>query len=343
MSRNQIRTFFSQLGASKAPAPLYWLGGNEVFILDEAWRAVLAKSLPDGDDSLNHERMDAARQDSDQLLLSAKTMPFFSDRRVITIDNANAIPAKSVKLWQRYMDNPTPTTVVILRAPPNPKRNRRYKPPKHLQTLMKLAGDGALQIDALSEDEVRDWLIRRRAPHWRLQLQPEAAELMLAVQGTSLSQLDAALERIDLSIGDSPDRVVDTELARELLYQGRQYSIFELSDTLMTKNLEGSLHILRSLLEDMSPQPIAMQLTRLARQLCVVGAPSSRGLSPGELASISGAPPFKINSIRRAAARWAPERLEQVLAECHLLEVSLRSSKVTPSIQLEQALFSFCR
>lgn len=337
-----VRTFFRTLQASEVPAAIYWLGGEETFLLDEALQMIVRKAFPDGGEDLGRERFDASESESTTILQAAGELPMFSARRLLVVDNAHQIPARDLKVWQAYAEDPNPSTVLVLRLPATGKSRRRDGATKVQKTLMALAGENALQLDGLSESDVRDWLAGRRARHWRLTLEPEAVELMLALQGTDLRQLDHALERIDLLLGSGSDRRVDAACVMNVLHAGRQHTVFELTDALRDRDLERAMTVLHRLLDESDPIALSFHITRLARQLRILSAPGADRLPPHELSQMAGCPGFQLDRLRRASRRWPEGRLDALLRASRRTEVELRSSRTPRALLLERLVFAFC-
>ena len=208
------------------------------------------------------EVIDGAADNADQAetrLRSAiealQTLPFFGSTKVVWLKNINFLgddqKARSstvqsaLEELSELIDNGFgPGITLLLSATDVDKRRSFYK------TLVKRA---EVQVfDRLDsgrsgwEEEALE-MVQQRARKRKLQFDEDALDLFVLLTGGDTRQIDNELEKIDTFLGK--DRVVNSELVRELVPLSRAGVIFELGNALAARDLQLSLKLVRRLLD----------------------------------------------------------------------------------------------
>ncbi|PYO36739.1 MAG: DNA polymerase III subunit delta, partial [Gemmatimonadetes bacterium] len=168
-----------------APGPVYYLHGEEDVLKEEAVRALLERAVDPAARDFNLDARAAAELDPEALRALVDTAPMLAERRAVVLRGIEQMKAKGKARDEliRYLDNPNPTTVLIL-----------------------VQGDGdaaadlasratAVQVDRLSPDRVGRWAAHH-AGRLGLTIEPEAVELLVAAVGSDLGALAQELEKL---------------------------------------------------------------------------------------------------------------------------------------------------
>src|SRR2546425_1095542 len=165
-------TLLKGLKQGAAPGPVYYLHGEEDVLKEEAVRALLERAVDPAARDFNVDARAAAELDPEALRALVDTPPMVAERRAVVLRGIEQMKAKGKARDEliRYLDNPNPTTVLIL-----------------------VQGDGdaaadlatratAVQVDRLSPDRVGRWAAHH-AGRLGLTIEPEAGELLVAAAG----------------------------------------------------------------------------------------------------------------------------------------------------------------
>jgi DNA polymerase-3 subunit delta len=97
-------------------APVYYFHGPEDVLKDEAVRTILDKALDPGLRDLNLDQRSAAQMDPDEVHALCNTLPMMAERRVVLLRDVEVWKrkTKSRSAFLRYLDRPSPQTLVIL-------------------------------------------------------------------------------------------------------------------------------------------------------------------------------------------------------------------------------------
>src|SRR6266550_6945824 len=133
-----------------APEPLYLLVGCETFLRDRAARALsdaaLAGTLLR---EFNEATFSLFTDSASEAIAAAEQLPMMSERRVLRIKHFSKLRKIDEEVLIRYLDNPSPSTVVIFVA------DDLHKGKKLSKALM----DKCLVVDfpALKDGEAKNW------------------------------------------------------------------------------------------------------------------------------------------------------------------------------------------
>lgn len=121
----------------------YLLFGEEEF-LKQSYKKRLRQAVA-GDDTMNYNYFEGKGLDVQELISLANTMPFFSDRRLIMVEDSGCFKAASDELVEALPDIPDTTCMVFVESAVD-KRNRLYKKVKELGSAVELKRQSASQL-----------------------------------------------------------------------------------------------------------------------------------------------------------------------------------------------------
>lgn len=162
----------------------------------------------------------------------------------------------------------------------------------------------------------------------------DTARALLDAVGGSLRELAAAASQLatDTTGAIEPDTV-------RRYYAGRaDVSSFQVADLVLEGRTAEALQELRWALACGASGPgvvgaLASKIRELAR---VAAAP--RGMSPADLAREIGAPPWKIDMLRRQARAWSPDGVAKALTVAAAADAAVKGGAVSAEYALERAV-----
>jgi len=232
------------------------------------------------------EQIEAGDLDPNQLASLLQNSTLFSVERMVIlrdVDDNKAI----VEALPGYLENLAETVHLVIIAAKPDKRTRWYRQSSRI---------GSVKLfDELNEPALNRWAITR-AKELGVQLQPEAARLLISRIGLNQWQVDSELAKLaayDLNI---------TKRTIELLVEpSPRDSVFDLLDTVV-KGQTGRAHEIydQLRLKDIDAHQFIGMLSWQIHNLLIVKANTKT--SPGRLASQAGLAPFVINKTRNLAS-----------------------------------------
>src|SRR5438093_376425 len=169
-----------------APDPVYYLHGDEDVLKDEAIRALVERAVDPAARDFNVDQRSAADLDSEAFHTLVNTPPLLAATRAVVIRGLGQL-RKTTKVRQelvRYLDSPSPTTLLVLvqgaGEPPDPE-------------LARIAT--SIAVEPLPPARVQRW-VAHRAGQLKLDLEPDAADLLVQTVGGDLGALRGELEKL---------------------------------------------------------------------------------------------------------------------------------------------------
>ena len=148
-SKDSTRRFMSQI-KERAFEPAYLFWGDDEWRKDAALRELLRGAVDPASKDFNLDQMRGADMDADLVSTTLGTPPMMADRRVVVIRDVSTMKKPARAALDRYLAKPSSDVVLALTVPSG------VKPEAALTNRC-----FALQIDAVSGDELTKWIVRR--------------------------------------------------------------------------------------------------------------------------------------------------------------------------------------
>lgn len=313
---------------TNAPAPLPALTlvlGPEEFLADRAVatarRAVRAVD-PDAD---VHDLEPGALQSG---MLDELTSPsLFSERRLVILRAAQDLSQPVLGEVERLLaDVPEDVCLVLVHA--GGARG------KALAETAKKAGAVVLDCSEVKKPGDKLTFINGEFRAAGRRVGQDAARALLDAVGGNLRELAGACSQLAADTTGA----IEAETVRRY-YAGRSdVTSFQVADLVLEGRTAEALQELRWALSCGAAGPgvvgaLASKLRELAK---VASAP--RGMSPADLAREIGAPPWKIDMLRRQARGWTPDGMARAITVAAAADAAVKGGAVSAEYALERAL-----
>ena len=221
-------------------APLYLLVGCETYLREAAARAItdtalagtLLREFNESSFSLLSDNVNAA-------IAVAEQIPMMSERLVVRIRDFGKLREADEEVIIRYLNKPSPSSVVIFSADDLDKRKKLTK------TL--LSACAVVDFSAVKDAEAKAWA-RTRLKELKSAADDRVLTEIVRLTGTDLQTLNSELEK--LSAAAIETRTITMQMVDELIGHSRELSNFELGDQLLAGDSRRALTTLHHLLED---------------------------------------------------------------------------------------------
>ncbi len=329
------RQFFKDIAKAKTPDPIYYVHGEESYLLDKAVEGLVKLAAPEGVNDFNFDSFHGKDLQGEQLRSTVETLPFMSSRRIVLVRDLQEMDLRQLKDMEDYFTNPAPTTCLIFHAMTAQKsvdgRNSTVK------KLKKAATVGEFKLFKLQDAER---FVEKQAHDRGMQLSEGAVAHLTQAVGTGLAELDLALTKIDLYMGASKSvRRVHEDHVKDIIAETREHTIFELTDALGAKNLEEAMHIFdRMLTAGAAPIMINQMIARHFRIIARLQDPSIRNAGRNEKAQAAGVSPYFLKDYQRQASHFSPQNVDAILEQLVDVDLALKSSKLDDRVHVEQLI-----
>ena len=309
-------------------APVYYLTGSEDVLKDELVGLILDRAVVPESRDFNLDVRQAADLNGESLHALVETPPLLTERRVVVIKNLEQWRSNA-KVWrvlERYVANPSPTTVLVL-------THGTDKPRSELEQHAVHVG-----VDPLNPARTARW-VNRRAERAGLALDGEAAQHLVRAVGGELAQLGMEIEKLAAAYGNQP---LTVEEVAQFVGVRRGETVSDWVNAILIRRIARAVAMLETVLGMSGVTGVRLLGTlgtaliglRLARTLL------DGGLSPGRVQSqvfnqIRAARPAGLGSWRTEAATWTaaakhwtePE-LEHAIRTAYEADRALKSTAI---------------
>ncbi len=185
--------------------PVYYLTGSEDVLKDELAKHIIDHAVDEGSRDFNFDVRAAGDLDGETLTALVDTPPMLAERRVVYLKYLEQW-RKNAKVWkvlERYVEQPSPTTVLILLHNDDGKPNN---------ALAKSALTVA--IEPLGAKRVKRWIVRR-ASDSGFTIEDDGATLLQQAVGDNLMTLTAELGKLGGAV--EPGATVTVEMVADLV------------------------------------------------------------------------------------------------------------------------------
>jgi DNA polymerase-3 subunit delta len=260
--------------------------------------------------------------------LATLTSPsLFGGGAVVVIRNAqNAVKDVAAEI-ARYAGAPAPDAVVILAHAGGAKG-------KALVTDLKKAGAAIVEHPKVTRIGERAQFVKAEFRRVSRQADEGAVQALLDALGSDLRELASAVDQLS---SDTEGRIDARVVSR--YYRGRaEASGFSVADHAVEGRLSEALEQLRwALATGTSPVLITSALATGVRLLGRVGA-APRNANANALAAEVGAPPWKIDVVRRQLRGWEPAGVARAIRAVAEADAAVKGESVSAGYALERAI-----
>lgn len=284
-----------------------------------------------GDPSFNREEVEGSSAPEPSLLRSMlDTLPFGSDFRLVVFRDVDRAPKPVTEQIVSYLEDPCPTTVLIMTASKLAKSTRLYK------AVAGLGEKAVLDCTPKKRWELPQQVVGMARTHGKT-IDTEAAELLVRLLGESTVMLDNELGKLAVALGDSPRITADD--VRRLVVRVAEVKPWDFLDAVCQRDPSSAMRLFAQMPSQSPVGLFSLMVTRL-RELVAAKALAARGC-PGTLAAELGLQTWQVKNHSKWAHNYAMGELIAALRSAPAAERALKSSP-DKDLVLQRWVLSFC-
>lgn len=304
----------------------YLLYGEEDY-LKRLYRDKLKQVVLDGSDEMNYSYYEGKDIDLQQIREMADTLPFFSDYRLIIVEDSGLF--KSANDLADYLPEMPDSSILVFVEKEIDKRNRLYKyvSKNGLATEMKAMGGKDMKLWVAGELQKADKKMRE-----------STVEYLLALIDNSMLHVQNELEKLIAYTGERAEITKEDVDAVACVQINGQ--IFQMMDAVASGRKEQTMKLYHDLLElRESSMSILYLLSRHFNILLQLKDVPQ--LSKGEMAKAVGVPPFAVGRYLAQAKKFSKHKLQEMIEECLETEYLFKRGRIGDQIGVELLLVKF--
>ncbi|HEY8449476.1 MAG TPA: DNA polymerase III subunit delta [Bacillota bacterium] len=312
------------------PQPLYVLQGGEGHLVTSFLRRLREVALAGGVEALNVSVYRDESVELAEVLAAARQLPMLAERRIVIVradawlGGEGKLEARDAALLEQYLEQPVPTTSLVLTVE---QLDRRLRLAKRLEQV-------AVIVDCAprSPGEVAAWL-RQAAAGAGGRITPAAAQLLVERVGTDLRRLRNELDKLLAYAGKD---AIDPSHVVALVAEAAEGRIFSLLDALFQRRSDAAQRELQRLLDGGEPPlRILAMLHRQIRQAVQIKALKERGATAEAVQKQLRLHPFVARKLFRQMDRWTLDEAVHALLDAVAAEAAVKTGRLDPEVALQ--------
>lgn len=316
IEKNEIRQF-------------YLLFGVEDY-LKRQYRDKLVKALADTEDTMNYNYFEGNNFQLQSVLDLGETLPFFSENRVLVLENSGLFKKTPEDVEKRLEQFPESTYVIFVEKEVD-KRNRLYKwIGKH---------GYASEMNTPDEKMLITW-VKGLCKAEGKQIEDAAIFYFVEHMGTDMLLLKNELEKLFCYRYDS--KIITVEQIREVCVSQASDKMFEMLDAIGGHNQDKALLLYHDLLALQEPaMRVLYMLTRHFHILMQMSVLMSEGKDNKMMAAACGIPPFSVKKYAAQAGKYSYEKLKNMVEKCQATDQGIKTGMVQDIVGVELLIVEF--
>ena len=304
----------------------YLFYGTEHFLISQEIKRIKEEN---NIDEFSYVTYDFDNSNILDILEDAKTVPLFSDKKMIVCTNSSIFQSQSKKnitdkeidLTLEYIENSNPTTILIFVSETIDNKRKATTRIKKNGIVKEFNKSNNVYQDAKNMFE-------------GYKIDSKTLDLLINRVGKNISALKQESDKLKAYKYD--EKIITTKDVLDCTEQKIEGNIFDLIDNIVYKNKNQALAIYDELLKSKeSPVKIMVMLSNYFRTLYQAKTLLSKGHSENEIATILEAKPYYINQVLKKGRNIPIEKTLEYLEKLADLDYKIKTSTVEQEMALE--------
>lgn len=348
--------YIKQLIKTGKLPPVLTLFGEEEFLIDEDYNALIQSVLKDPSYTYDFEILDGESATPDRIAQSCTTFPFVAPVRVVVVNHCEKVfsgnmPKKGLDKtpFGRYLESPQPSTFLLLKVyddslkgmmsaknnmSTDPKSAKKVKSAKFPYNILIEKFD-CLEYPRIYESAIPKWITQRVLSIGKT-IDGEAVEFLTAHVHPNIRMINNDIEKLSVHVGETKNITLND--VKFIVGASREFNVFELQNAVGQRNLGKATEILVNMLSsDRQEMLIMTVLTKYFITLFKLIELSSDMKDKYAIAAQIGVSPFFVQDYITAVRKYSPNELENAFVFLAETDEKLKSSS-TDSLALMQQM-----
>lgn len=313
--------------SNKSFSGVYLFAGEEKFLIELYLNRFLDSIFEGQDKTMNLDRFNKESKDTERIITSLETLPFFADKRVVVLYEMGLFDKKKSFAAElpEVFENVTDTSICFIIEEKIDKRSKLYK---------YINKNGMFcEFSYLKEKELISYIARELKKHNK-KISSRAVSHFLHNVGYDLNTINIELAKlIDYC---SRNEVVSEEDIDDVCVKHLESRIFDLVDATGNKNRKLSLQLFYDMMTLREPTTrILFMISRQINLLFQVKLMAEKRRSKQDIARELKLPPFVVEKLKRQSNNYTIESLKEILKELVELEHHFKSGKINLETGIE--------
>ena len=327
-------------------SPVYLLYGQEDY-LRLLYRDKLREAILPPEDTMNYSYFEGKDIDLGEVESIADTVPFFSEQRLILIENSGLF--KKQNDFADYLKTMPDTTKIIFVEAEVDKRNKLKELLNQVDKILDITDNELFkavkklgtvaELNGLPEKDLKVWAAAYLKKNGKNITEQNLLYFFQKV-GVDMKSLENEMDKL---IAYSMDETIITrEMLDEVCVEQTEGTIFQMIDAIGMKDQDQALRLYYDLLEVREkPMSILFLIIRHFTILNQLKDLSRLGLAAGEVASKVGIPPFTVRKYQSQVKNFKGKEIIRNIERCAQVEQEIKTGLLLDQIGVELLIVEF--
>ena len=312
---------------------VYLLYGPENY-LKHLWRDRLLKALMPSADPMNLTSLSGESVTEGSVIDQAETLPFFADRRVISLSGTGFF-SRGTELLPDYLRELPDYLVLVFTEDEVDKRNRLFKAVQKYGHAAEFAEQGESALTAF---------ILQNLTENHLKIRKSNMEFLLGRTGTDMTRIRLEVDKLIHYCAECGEEEVTADAIRRVTVSLTENRIFDMIQAVTEHRLRDAMELYADLLTlRESPMRILSLIGRQYRQLLALKELSKEGMTQQQMASSLSMHPFAVKKSLPLTKRYTPQQLLDACSYCAELEEDVKSGRLSDRLSVELVMIRLSR
>lgn len=307
---------------------IYLLYGEEAY-LRKQYKNRLKEAII-GDDSMNYHYYEGKGVTIGEVIDQAETMPFFSEKRLILMENTGLFKGGGEGLSE-YLKSPAQTVYFLFVETEVDKRSKLYK------TVS--AKGCAVEFGIQDENTLKRWVLGM-VKRENKRISEPALNFLLEMTGTDMENIQKEMEKLFCYCMDQ-DAITERDIV-QICTKRISSHIFDMINAIADRKQKKALELYYELLAlKEPPMRILFLITRQFNLLLQVKELAGKGYQGRAIGEKVGLPGFVAGKYVTQASRFQKEELRETVEACVEAEEAIKTGRLNDNMSVELLIVKY--
>lgn len=312
-----------------SPLRFYVIFGEDPFLVSKECENLIDTILASEDRSMALYEPRANEAQISDVLDELRTLPFLSSKRVVLIKDAELFVRANADALISYLDDMSPSGVLILTVNSWDKRTRFHKKFKNT--------GGLIEVSRMYSNQLPSYITSYAQQTHAIRLDGQASRFLVELVGDDPGRLCREMDKLAVYV--APRKTVSSKDIELLIGQNRMFDAFGVIDSVSSGQMGPAVSRIRNMFaaDKNAEYSVVGAFGYHFRRLFRAKAMMSRGVSPQQAALKTGIR-FKQNEFLQQTQRLSLSQIAGILAELGRIDFGMKTGKTTAAIALERLI-----
>ena len=307
---------------------IYLLYGEEAY-LRKQYKNRLKEAII-GDDSMNYHYYEGKGVTIGEVIDQAETMPFFSEKRLILMENTGLFKGGGEELSE-YLKSPAQTVYFHFVETEVDNRSKLYK------TVS--AKGCAVEFGIQDENTLKRWVLGM-VKRENKKISEPALNFLLEMTGTDMENIQKEMEKLFCYCMDQ-DAITERDIV-QICTKRISSHIFDMINAIADRKQKKALELYYELLAlKEPPMRILFLITRQFNLLLQVKELAGKGYQGRAIGEKVGLPGFVAGKYVTQASRFQKEELRETVEACVEAEEAIKTGRLNDNMSVELLIVKY--